>query len=54
MLAFDEVTSVLYGYIEAAVTQAIEGLSRTFTVAMIVYQLCPVGHCDRVADPVLA
>jgi len=47
LLVFDEATSALDNYTEAAVMQAIEGLSRTLTVVTIAHRLSTVERCDR-------
>ena len=49
VLVFDEATSALDNDTEAAVIEAIEGLSRTLTVVMIAHRLSTVNRCDRIA-----
>lgn len=48
VLVFDEATSALDHDTEAAVMEAINGLSRDLTVLMIAHRLSTVERCDRV------
>ena len=48
VLVFDEATSALDTVTEQAVMQAIEELSRDFTIVMIAHRLSTVARCDRV------
>lgn len=48
VLVFDEATSALDNETEAAVMEAIEGLSKKLTIVMIAHRLCTVQRCDRV------
>ena len=48
VLVFDEATSALDTDTEAAVMEAIEGLSRDLTLVMIAHRLSALQCCDRV------
>ena len=48
VLVFDEATSALDNETEAAVMEAIEGLSKELTILMIAHRLSTVQRCDRV------
>ena len=48
VLVFDEATSALDTDTEAAVMEAIEGLSRELTIVLIAHRLSTVQRCDRV------
>jgi ABC-type multidrug transport system fused ATPase/permease subunit len=50
VLVFDEATSALDNETEAAVMEAIEGLSRDLTVIMIAHRLSTLSRCDRVIE----
>ena len=50
VLVFDEATSALDNSTEAAVMEAVEGLSRELTILMIAHRLSTVQHCDRVIE----
>lgn len=50
VLVFDEATSALDNDTEAAVMEAIEGLSRDLTVIMIAHRLSTIARCDRVIE----
>ena len=50
VLVFDEATSALDNATEAALMEAIEGLSRELTIVMIAHRLGTVQHCDRVIE----
>jgi ATP-binding cassette subfamily B protein len=50
VLVFDEATSALDNETEAAVMEAIEGLSRDLTVIMIAHRLSTIARCDRVIE----
>jgi ATP-binding cassette, subfamily B, bacterial PglK len=47
---FDEATSALDTDTEAAVMEAIEGLSRDLTLVMIAHRLSTISRCDRVIE----
>jgi ATP-binding cassette subfamily B protein len=48
VLVFDEATSALDNATEAALMEAIDGLSRDLTIVMIAHRLGTVQRCDRV------
>jgi ATP-binding cassette subfamily B protein len=48
VLVFDEATSALDNDTEQAVMDAIDGLSKEFTIVMIAHRLSTVQRCDRV------
>jgi ATP-binding cassette subfamily B protein len=50
VLVFDEATSALDNATEAALMEAIEGLSRELTIVMIAHRLSTVQRCDRVIE----
>ena len=50
VLIFDEATSALDNATEAALMDAIEGLSRELTIVMIAHRLGTVQRCDRVIE----
>ena len=50
VLIFDEATSALDNATEAALMDAIEGLSRELTIVMIAHRLTTVERCDRVIE----
>jgi len=50
VLVFDEATSALDTDTEAAVMEAIEGLSRDLTLVMIAHRLSTLSRCDRVIE----
>ncbi len=50
VLVFDEATSALDTDTEAAVMEAIEGLSRDLTLVMIAHRLSTIARCDRVIE----
>jgi len=50
VLVLDEATSSLDNDTEAAVMQAIEGLSRSLTVVIIAHRLTTIARCDRVIE----
>jgi len=50
VLVFDEATSALDNATEAALMEAIEGLSRELTIVMIAHRLSSVQRCDRVIE----
>jgi len=50
VLVFDEATSALDNATEAALMDAIEGLSRELTIVMIAHRLTTVERCDRVIE----
>ena len=50
VLVFDEATSALDNATEAALMDAIEGLSRELTIVMIAHRLSTVQRCDRVIE----
>ena len=50
VLVFDEATSALDNDTEAAVMEAIEGLSRELTVISIAHRLSTIARCDRVIE----
>jgi ATP-binding cassette, subfamily B, bacterial PglK len=50
VLVFDEATSALDNDTEAAVMNAIEGLSRELTVVVIAHRLSTIAHCDIVIE----
>ena len=50
VLVFDEATSALDTGTEAAVMEAIEGLSRDLTLVMISHRLSTLSSCDRVIE----
>lgn len=50
VLIFDEATSALDNTTEAALMDAIEGLSRELTIVMIAHRLTTVERCDRVIE----
>jgi len=50
VLVFDEATSALDNATEAALMEAIEGLSRQLTIVMIAHRLSTVQRCDRVIE----
>jgi len=50
VLVFDEATSALDNATEAALMEAIEGLSRELTIVMIAHRLTTVARCDRVIE----
>ena len=50
VLVFDEATSALDNVTEAALMEAIEGLSRELTIVMIAHRLSTVQRCDRVIE----
>jgi ATP-binding cassette subfamily B protein len=50
VLVFDEATSALDTDTEAAVMEAIDGLSRDITLVMIAHRLSTISRCDRVIE----
>ena len=50
VLIFDEATSALDNATEAALMDAIAGLSRELTIVMIAHRLTTVQRCDRVIE----
>ena len=50
VLVFDEATSALDNATEAALMDAIKGLSRELTIVMIAHRLTTVERCDRVIE----
>jgi ATP-binding cassette subfamily B protein len=50
VLVFDEATSALDTDTEAAVMEAIEGLSRDLTLVIIAHRLSTLSSCDRVIE----
>ena len=50
VLVFDEATSALDNETEAAVMEAIEGLSNELTILMIAHRLSSVARCNRVIE----
>lgn len=50
VLVFDEATSALDNDTEAAVMEAIEGLSRDLTLVIIAHRLSTISRCDRVIE----
>ena len=50
ILIFDEATSALDTDMEAAVMEAIDGLSRDVTLVMIAHRLSTIARCDRIIE----
>jgi len=50
VFVFDEATSALDNETERAVMEAIEGLDRDLTIAIIAHRLTTVQHCDQIIE----